>query len=53
MQDDEPENDKANALKVHNVLNNIKDDSKPSAVSTPASSEAGGLPELSGPGMTA
>ena len=45
MQDEEKEKDEENAKKVHNVLNNIKDDAKPAAESAEA-------PAASGPSMT-
>jgi hypothetical protein len=48
MQDDEPENDAENAKKVHNCLNNIKDDSKPDTAASGAS-----RPAPTGPSMTA
>jgi len=45
MQDDEKEKDEENAKKVHNVLNNIKDDAKPAEKEAEA-------PAASGPSMT-
>ena len=46
MQDEDTDKDAENAKKVHNILNNIKDDTKPAATA------AGGPPAATGPSMT-
>lgn len=48
MQDEDAEKDPENAKKVHNVLNNIKDDSKPDTAASGAT-----RPPPTGPSMTA